>query len=489
MNRQLRIVVGKMLAAACCGWIVLVSPNAVIAQTDQSAETVTDPGILSSSPSFTLSCESVRNDPDKTERTIKKSLRSTIKESSSKLAASDLLPSRRQRLFSMLKLEAEILDQPDYIWKTDDDDDDQPDLRVATSAADDSEPRATRNPDQWLWKATLTLDLSKFMLSSSAFKDAFNTMRENPEWFNLDDDPLANEPDPLTYLARARPADCWGSRLLAGFSASVSVARRPEETDDMPTEDDPTIKTFSLSWDPASLLVKGTDWEAAAAALQSYAEVYDRPETLLGLSACGTPPRRECVLKASGLSRGWRVFLALVPKLQVKSVDQFDYVKAGRNIFLDTLSDKTIETYTLTWDFSRAAQVTAERNAALRFHRLSATAAPAPAPEIRLPRAITSSAGGLPLTAGQLFYIQLETRQPGQKLKWAVVEGRTARSQVQSDQGSPGLHLRGDGLLAGYPQDIREGSFDIEVTDAFSRTDSIRCTITRRRGTGPSQLK
>jgi hypothetical protein len=383
------------------------------------------------------------------------------------LKVADLLPNAFEQLASVFKLEGEIADQPDFVWV---------EVELPDDQGSTFEPRV--NPNRSLWKATLSADLSKLMTTPSELKTAYETAARNREWFDLSEDPVADVHDALAYFARARSCDFWGKRLLAGFSASFSVAEQPDELDGNNRELDGHVETFSVTWDPASLLVTGSDWEAAASTLRAYAQLSGRPELLGDQSSCKTPGSKRCLRQTSGLSGGREWFAALIPKLQFKTVDQFDYIKAGGQYFSTELSDKTIETYTITWDFGRAARLKRENAAAVRFLASASDKSGLAPPAIELPLAVTVEGGGVPVAPRELFYLQFETQKHGEGLRWSLM-GRdcSAPTNTTGMEVLPGLRLRSDGLVAGYPEAVQPSEICVQVTDVFSRTDQVLCRI------------
>lgn len=383
------------------------------------------------------------------------------------LEVGDILPQLSERLLSTLSLTGEIQDTQDFFTRT-----------VEIAGPSNREPRTVveflPNPDQYLWKATLTVSPSQMFLSASDLETAYGAVAKNRKLFRTDYDPLSLVDDELGYFSRSRRADRAG-RVLSSVTFSVAVSQRPS-LDGQSTLPDPVInedravQTYSVKIDPLSWFVTGTEKASAYSALGAYAKAYKKSEAVETLLIpCKNQNDRDCLRELSGLSGRGRFWVAVLPVFEYKSVDQFDFVNAGGRYLFAPLVEDTIETYTVTWDLKRAFKASKER--------ISALSAVQAAADLRSPAPSIEPVGILRISRGELFYLRLRAKNGIKDLTWNVL-GSTC-SEAATNIPLKGITLEGDGLLSGYPEnELQACEFLVSVTDAVGRSTQVICSVT-----------
>lgn len=383
------------------------------------------------------------------------------------IKVASLLPRGAERFLGMWNLVGEIQDTPDFFAKA-----------TEIPGPSTREPRTVielfPNPDQYLWKATLTLNPSQLFILPSELEAAYGTVLKNGRLFNTTYDPLSLEEHEIDYFMRRRSIDRFG-RLLSGFTFSAAVSERPRLEGGSPLPDpifsrDKRVETYGLKFDPLPWFVTGSEQASAFSALGSYVKAYKQKDLAESITPlCKSQHDVRCVEEVAGLSRGRRFAIAVLPVLEYKSVDQFDFINAGGRFVFSPFFDQTIETYTATWDLKRAFKVSKERLGAIAAIQASQDLS-APAPLIEI------NSKPINVAVGELVYLRFRVTGGVKDLAWSVKStcpGATEKKALQ------GVFLEGDGLLSGYPEEefTKDCRFIVSATDAVGRAAHAECTV------------
>lgn len=409
-----------------------------------------------------------------TPTTVEHSSSSDSSTPSAKLEVKDLLPSPSELMGRALKFKLELLDQEDFYIE-----------EVTLPSGRGGEERDAMvfrpNPDRYLWKTTLSLDFSKLFPSAAELKAGYEGVAAHSKWIDRSADPLSLERangELVEYFAHARPTDRW-KRFLSGISAFVAIADRPALQDGAPLprpvlEEDDYDETYGVKVDPAKWFVDVSDWAAAYSATLAYAKAYEKPEVLRFEHPCSEQIDRRCLDGLTSLAGPRQILAAVLPVFEVKSVDQFDFVQAGKRFISTSLQDSTLETYTLTWDLGRVVSAAEDRRAALKT--LAAIE------KMRDPSPLSihwSARRTIPAAPGELLYLQFESKGGLAPHVWKV-SARGCGSE-KSSQVFPETAFSKSGLLAGYPAAVPAGCrFTVSVRDSVGQRSHLTCEVTQR---------
>lgn len=388
------------------------------------------------------------------------------------LTVEQVLPDWNERFWSGLTLKLEFLDQEDFFIE-------KVTLPPRAPEGEDREVEVFRpNPDRYVWKSTLSFDLGKFYRSPAQLKDAYSAVYNHRDWFKRGSDPLSTEraEGPLVdYFARARGED-RGARILSGVSGYVAIADRPriQKGAPLPSEvfaEEEYDETYGIKIDPSKWFVTGEDWAAAYAATLAYARAYEKPEVLEIPHPCSGQVDRRCLNLRARRSSAERFLSTVLPVFEFKAVDQFDFIQLGGGSFVTSdLLDDTLETYTLTWDLSRAFGGAKERIAALGALEALKKMQPKGKPAL-----VWAEGTRIPVTPGELLYLPFRTKGGLAPYTWSA-EQKDCESG--KDELLPGASLTDGGLLVGYPKKVPEGcQFTLRVRDAVGQTAALACSV------------
>ncbi len=377
------------------------------------------------------------------------------------LRLKDLKPTGGERFGSALALNLEIVDQPDFVAVNE---------TIPSRRDPDVELSVVRlRParDSALGKGTVTLNLAAFFDNVDEINARYTAINKHRKLFDLSgEDPVAVQGNAFRFFARTRARDRWG-RFLSGLLLSGALAQRAEPATGPPLpRDDEHEGTFKLSFDPAGLFVTGEQLGKAVASLTAYAKAYDNPKVLGALPAC--PPADDiCLRKLAGMPAGRQLWTAIIPKLEIKSVDQFDFFQVGSRFATSSILEETIETVTLTWDLKRAFGVAGQRRAAVAS--LAAIRALKKNLVSDLPsiKPVDFKFSAAPY---QLVYLKLEVEHAIGSVAWQIARLSKDRGCQMSEKGEvfPGISFDGNRLV-GYPKIAGTCEFGLRVADEVGR--------------------
>jgi hypothetical protein len=384
------------------------------------------------------------------------------------LTVNNLLPTGAERFLGMWSLVGEIQDTPDFFATT-----------TEIAGPPNREPRTIieffPNPDQYLWKATLTLSPSQFFLLPSDLEAAYSVVLKNSKLFDVTSDPLSLEDHKIEYFARRRGIDRFG-RALSGLTFSAAVSERPRLEGGAPLPEpiftkDKRAETYGFKFDPLPWFVTGSEQASAYSALGAYAKAYKRKDIAESITPlCKDQNYVKCVEEVAGFSRSKRLAIALLPIFEYKSVDQFDFINVGGRFIFSPIFDQTIETYAVTWDLKRAFKISKEKLGAVAAIQASQDIS-VQAPMIEI------GAKPVNLKIGELVYLKFRANGGVKDLAWSV---ESTCPGVTEGSALNGVVLEGDGLLAGYPEgEIQTCRFIVSVTDAVGRVAHVGCEVSR----------
>ncbi|MGH9362752.1 MAG: hypothetical protein ACRD2T_12630, partial [Thermoanaerobaculia bacterium] len=372
----------------------------------------------------------------------------------------DLLPGSGVRFGRALTLTAQLQDLPDsYLAQVPD---------TSTPDPDDTTLGSVANPDSYTPTVSFTFRPGDLFLSSGEFEQAFKVMESNRRLFDTSV-ALAQESRAFTSFRRSLGAF---PRFLNALSVSGSFTRRPQLDGGsaLPPEllqQDRTATTWGVKFDPFLFFSRLGARSASYAAAVGHGKLFGVDGADRGPDVCdpyelaqGSPDSaitKACLALLSEPKPGIAKWL---PVVEFKSVDQFDFVRAG-NQFLPT-SENDLETLSLTLDLSRALALAKARETALTtFKAYRDFQARAP----RIKRASTGEFEPITVRKGSFLHHRLEVEEESAALKWRA-ETEKGKKRICA---FPGVQLTPDGVLLGTPQVEGEFIVTIAVSDGLKQ--------------------
>lgn len=318
----------------------------------------------------------------------------------------------------------------------------------------------TRNPDDRLWKSTLTVKGSAIFRTVTEVNAAFTTAAAYKAVTGATNLTVPTvEADSLDHLvrffSRTRKRDRI-ARFFSGMTLSGSLLERAE-TDFgtpalAPALDDRTKGNIDATFDPSSLFLTPNDKTLAFKAAAAYLAL--SPDAAKGLrmdggcekatsdrNAASAETRRACWRALAGLS-GWKksLFASLIPTFKFETIDEFDYAVVGGQpiLFPESFKEGALQNYTFTWNLLKIikpADAKVQSVAALKaLEELVDFAA-----SLKEPLAIKTTAVD---AADGFFAKQLEASVAG--AEWAAADPEKWTVT--------GVYLTKDGMLVGMPR-------------------------------------
>jgi hypothetical protein len=342
----------------------------------------------------------------------------------------ELLPNE-SRWFRPVTIKAYGLDQPNSLFDS------------------EGNPRPNDNPE--LEKYELSVNLSKVFWSSDELVDAYQLAESTATLSMLDASSFRsqylsdamNGQDVLAFFARTENGKTSGLRRFATawtFSAGQSERQRHG------LGSDDWEETWGFVFDPKKWILTSDRVLTAYKGLQAYTKVHGVPSGLTDGSVMDRPT--PTLRRWSGLPIMSQGAVALIPTVEFKTVDQFDFLTVGSLLVPSPHIEGSIETVTLTWDLSASLDTTKKRRDALRAIALHRELVERDRVKI-LPRAPRNVPR---FCVGDFLTLQF-TVEPGiEEPRWNV------------DRLPAGLVLQRNGLLHGYVRTEGETRYTLTVT-------------------------
>lgn len=373
------------------------------------------------------------------------------------LRASHLLPGAGQRFMRSLGPKWEISDLPNTVVE-----DDMP----------------SRNLEGVLWKVSFTFNPGDLLTNETDYSTAYSALSKYKADFKLDLKSADPYPHTIPEIEKFALTDFRGKiqRALALFSVSFGLAERPLSERDLSPgkqDKDEIVESLTIKFDPSRLYDVGTSRKLAYETLLNYAKTFEKG--LLGVPiprSCTDPQEvlnnaRNCLAALSHTTNGWRTLATFLPTIEFKTVDEYDFIKAGGQFTERLFPDERLETWTITWDLKRAFGVASRRADALSVLQTMKQLA-APAPQITVPAQPAAR-------IDEWFSFQLQIPPEVADGKWEFID---AGGQALSDSPVRGIELgKKSGLLSGYPMQAGTFNFKVRVRDAFGREASSPVTL------------
>jgi hypothetical protein len=251
-------------------------------------------------------------------------------------------------------------------------------------ASVDGTPQVVANPEGYLQQQSVVFQLSELFPSTSNLSSIVTAISGNPE--NKQTELRLGRfcSDQLQIRCLAAGGNFW-ERLLSGVSGNFSLAERDEVQQGVLTS-----QSFSqhygpageIDFDPSSLFVTGSSWKNAVAALKGitagedvFGQNSDERRCFMKDPGPGvTPLSTDACIKIFSSPRlnaatARTVASALIPKFQFKAVDQYDFLKNGGVLVQVPGLQRSLKTYSLTWDIRHLIPSTADRLAVLAAYK------------------------------------------------------------------------------------------------------------------------
>jgi hypothetical protein len=347
----------------------------------------------------------------------------------------------------------------------------------ADAKATDIQNAFVRNPDDTLWKGTLTVKMASLFTSVADLHDAYTKLNDYKKTFGFTRvaaDPLAGKSQArlLDYFTRTGSGDRFG-RFMSAFTLSGSLLERAELDFGLAGPpagaDDRTKLSFDIVFDPSALFVTASQKKQAFDALSAYLKAYPSRARDLGAVAPCTRGTTACIdlRSLAGLGPLKALAATLIPTVKLESVDEFDYAMVGGQpiLFPETAREGSLQTVTFTWDLleiikpspaRREAVAAGKAQEALDKLRLALATSPIIA-DTQVPALRSGLFVTFPLTSTW-------TELGDYSLTWQ----RTAKSVWTIE----GLYVTADGLLVGAPR-CPSGAAPCSGTIAVTAKDKI----------------
>lgn len=386
-----------------------------------------------------------------------------------------LLPGGKSRFWRSLTFSFSTLDQPDNVF---------------IGESEENPSGFLRNPDQSLSKLDFTLKPGQWFRKSSDFSAAY-ALGKSPATAGLIDfstDPLADFQNTaerledrgvskLEFLAWAGKGGTW-KRLASAITFTMANSERSRlvGTSVLPPDiqdRDDEATTFSFKLDPKQLIRFPGQLSAAYTALEAHTAISSSNRS--GLTnpgaSCETGENSanvvRCLEQLSDIQVSGRWLAGLLPEIEIKTTDEFDFVKVGGNFIGSQFLEDSLETVTVTWNLGAALDTANHRREAIKAIALHRT----------LVKRDTMRNDELSLVVtpphkikeGTLLYMPLIAKY---KKSEDLPKGSWKAKGVQMLN----LKLSGDGILSGYPP---AGDWEIVITfkDTYGNVAETRTLI------------
>ena len=218
------------------------------------------------------------------------------------------------------------------------------------------------NPNPELEKYEVSLDLSKISWSSDELVEAYQLAASTKKLALIDTKGFKTEylpdatsgEDVLAFFARTQKG-----RGLRRFASAWTLSTAQSERQKPGPDGDDFEETYGVTFDPKKFILTADRAVTAYNGLKAYKTLHPAP---LNLKAVGnvSDPVAE-LRRLSGLRVMSQGIVALIPTIEFKTVDQFDFLTVGSLLVPNPLIEGSIETITLTWNFSKALDTTKKR--------------------------------------------------------------------------------------------------------------------------------
>lgn len=227
----------------------------------------------------------------------------------------------------------------------------QPGTVLISSGADRALVTAfLRNPQHYLQQHTLNFKFAELIPDRSAlFRRGSDYLKKYPQ---AGYDPLLSSLpcEEKTLITCLTNGGRWWERLLMGTSINFSFPERADISGGFFVTDPRFGKkyqfNFGFTFDPAKLFPNATNWRS------TFEDVQKTDQALALLAASDAIPGTP-----------WKTSLAaaLIPKVELKMVSQFDFVKDNGVLIEAPFPERAINTWTFTWDLTRVIPDTKTR--------------------------------------------------------------------------------------------------------------------------------
>ena len=204
-----------------------------------------------------------------------------------------------------------------------------------------------RNRQDYLQQHTLTFKFSElFPDRLSTYKRGSDYLKKHPEAADGElSETICGRKPLITCLAFG---GSWWQRTLMGTSISASLAQRARVQQGVIVPFPTFGKKYQFSggfvFDPAKLFPTATNWKTTFDDVQSI----DKALALVGTSDVQRQPWRQ-------------PWAAVIPKVEFKMITQFDFLKYNGALIEAPFPERALNTWTFTWDLTRAIPDTKNR--------------------------------------------------------------------------------------------------------------------------------
>lgn len=213
-----------------------------------------------------------------------------------------------------------------------------------------------RNPQDYLQQHTLTFKFGElFPERLSMFKRGSDYLKKYPQ--AADEQPseiLCGDKPLITCLTKG---GSWWKRALMGTSFDVSFSQRALVQQQVIATPARFGKEYQVNagfvFDPAKLFPTATNWKS------TFDEVQKIDKALAYLGAADVTEAIEAKSGRRPWEQPWAA--AVIPKVEFKVISQFDYLKFQGALIEAPFPNQALNTWTFTWDLTRAIPDTKSR--------------------------------------------------------------------------------------------------------------------------------
>jgi hypothetical protein len=231
------------------------------------------------------------------------------------------------------------------------------------------------NPEHYLVRHSLNLQLSEFFLPPSDFGSALKSFHDNEAGGKtLDLRSLCGKRKQWA-LECVATSGAWWQRALSGVKGTFSLSERTRVVSGIVVPDKPFPQGYDkageIDFDPTQLFILGSNWKGAAASLAGIRVVSGNKDSAcfpdlksgsLDISQPDLELIEKCIREYGGSKRGGIGFLAAaVPTFKFVRQTQFDFLKNGGALLPAPFPEPALNSYSFTWDLRRMIAPTKER--------------------------------------------------------------------------------------------------------------------------------
>jgi AMIN domain-containing protein len=223
-------------------------------------------------------------------------------------------------------------------------------------------PMFIENPERFLQSHSLTFKVSELFPSSTDLVSMVKRAYGDKQSDKQSKDPVELElklcggkgairgKDAITCLTKA---GSWWRRTLAALSGTFAWSERPAVQQGIVVAQETFTKHYGpsgqIDFDPAQLFITATNWKKTIDDVKAAKGMFKDDELQEARKVAALDDLKDTL---------WEY---IIPKFQIKSVSQFDFIKSGVTLIPAPFPQSALTTLSLTWDLTRRIHSTQTR--------------------------------------------------------------------------------------------------------------------------------